>query len=93
MYCNNGEQSQDPRFHHSITGLRLTDDEDKQVAALLKGDYALESLPGMDLKTQVGYVSAILQTRRWYLVNNAYHETRRRSLSAIRFCATKAPWR
>jgi hypothetical protein len=42
----------------------LTHDEDKQTAALLKKNYALESLPGIDLKNKAGDVGAILRLNK-----------------------------
>jgi hypothetical protein len=53
--------------------LRLTDDEDKHIAALLKKNYALESLPNIDLDNKVGDVGAILRLNgagRRYLIED-----------------------
>jgi hypothetical protein len=61
-------------LRHSITHLRLTDNEDKQVTALLKKNYALERLPDVNLKHYVGDASAILRLNGEecrYLVNDA----------------------
>jgi hypothetical protein len=41
----------------------LTHDEDKQMAALLKKNYALESLPYIDPESEAGDVGAILRLR------------------------------
>jgi hypothetical protein len=51
----------------------LTHDEDKQMAALLKKNYALESLPGINLKNRASNVDAILRLNgagRRYLVQD-----------------------
>jgi hypothetical protein len=51
----------------------LTDDEDMQIAALLKKNYALERLPGINLKNQGSDVGAILrlnESGRRYLVQD-----------------------
>jgi hypothetical protein len=51
----------------------LTDDEDKQMASLLKKNYALESLPEIDLEDRVGDVGAILRlnaARLRYLIED-----------------------
>jgi hypothetical protein len=55
------------------TSLALTHDEDKQMAVLLKKNYALESLPHIDLKNEAGDVGAILQLNeagRRYLIED-----------------------
>jgi hypothetical protein len=57
--------------HYST--IRLTDDEDKQMAALLKKNYAMESLPNIDLENEAGDVGAILRLNeagRRYLVQD-----------------------
>jgi hypothetical protein len=57
-------------FHHDGDLLHLTDDEDKQMAVLLKKNYALEKLPDIN---QGGDVSAILRLNeagRRYLVQD-----------------------
>jgi hypothetical protein len=41
--------------------IQLTDDEDKHVAKFLKKNYALESVPGIDLENRAGDVGAILR--------------------------------
>jgi hypothetical protein len=55
--------------------LRLTDDEVKQMAALVKKDYVLESLPGIDLEKEAGDIGAILRLnaagRRYLIVNRS----------------------
>jgi hypothetical protein len=59
------------RFH-SFT-IRLTDDEDKHVVKIIKKNYALESLPEIDLENGAEDVGAILQLNaagRQYLVEN-----------------------
>jgi hypothetical protein len=53
--------------------LKLTGDEDKQMAALLKKNYAMESLPNIDLENEAGDVGAILRLNaagRRYLVQD-----------------------
>jgi hypothetical protein len=53
--------------------LCLTDDEDKQMATLLKKNYALESLPDIDLNNEAGDVGAILRLNgagRRYLIED-----------------------
>jgi hypothetical protein len=53
--------------------LTLTDDEDKQMAALLKKNYALERLPRINLKNRASDVGAILRLNaagRRYLVQD-----------------------
>jgi hypothetical protein len=55
--------------------LRLTDDENKQMAALLKRNYAMESLPDIDLGNKAGDLGAILQLNeagRRYLIEDGY---------------------
>jgi hypothetical protein len=50
------------RLHRFLTTTRLTEDESKQLAALLKKNYALECLPNVDLGDPVeADVSAILR--------------------------------
>jgi hypothetical protein len=54
-------------------GLTLTHDEDMQMAALLKKNYALESLPGINLKKRTNDVLSILRLNgvgRRYLVQD-----------------------
>jgi hypothetical protein len=53
--------------------LQLTDDEDKQMAALLRNNYAMESLPNIDLEDEARDVGAILRLNaagRRYLVQD-----------------------
>jgi hypothetical protein len=53
--------------------IQLTDDEDKHVAKFLKKNYALESVPGIDLENRAGDVGAILRLNaagRRYLVQD-----------------------
>jgi hypothetical protein len=53
--------------------LRLTVDEGKQMAALLKKNFAMESLPDIDLESQAGDVGAILRLNaagRRYLIED-----------------------
>jgi hypothetical protein len=54
--------------------LRLTDDEDKQMAALLTKNYSLENLPDMDLENEVRDVGTMLRLnvagRRYLLVQD-----------------------
>jgi hypothetical protein len=45
----------------STVKLHLTDDEDKEIAALLNKNYAVESLPDIDPENEAGDVSAILR--------------------------------
>jgi hypothetical protein len=55
--------------------LRLTDDKDKQMATLLKKNYALESLPDIDLDNEAGDVGAILRLNgagRRYLIEDGF---------------------
>jgi hypothetical protein len=50
-----------------------TPDEDKQMAALLQKNYAMESLPAIDLKNEAGDVGAILRLNeagRRYLIED-----------------------
>jgi hypothetical protein len=57
----------------SIGRLQLTDDEDKQMASLLRKNYALESLPDIDLEDRVGDAGAILRLNaagRRYLIQD-----------------------
>jgi hypothetical protein len=61
------------RLCHSVGRFQLTDDEDKQMASLLKKNYALESLPEIDLEDRVGDVGAILRlnaARLRYLIED-----------------------
>jgi hypothetical protein len=54
--------------------LRLTDDEGKQMVTLLKKNYAMESLPDIDLENEAGDVGAILRLNgagRRYLVDGS----------------------
>jgi hypothetical protein len=44
--------------------LRLTDNEDNQIAALPKKNYAMDSLPEINLENEFGDVSAILRLNR-----------------------------
>jgi hypothetical protein len=51
----------------------LTHDEGKKMAALLQKNYALETLPGIDLKNEAGDVGAILRLNeagRRYLIED-----------------------
>ena len=51
----------------------MNDDEDKQMAALLKKNYALERLPDIDLKIEAGDVGVIMRLNeagRRYLVQD-----------------------
>jgi hypothetical protein len=61
-------------FQRTITtAIRLTDDDDKRLAAVLKKNYALESLPDIDLENEARDVGAILrlnQAGRRYLVQD-----------------------
>jgi hypothetical protein len=53
--------------------LTLTDDEDKQMAALLQKNYAMESLPDIDLEKRPGNGGAILRPNkagRGYLIED-----------------------
>jgi hypothetical protein len=53
--------------------IHLTDDEDKDLATILQKNYALESLPGIDLDQGVGDVGAILRLNaagRRYLIED-----------------------
>jgi hypothetical protein len=53
--------------------IRLNEDEDKQIASLLKKNYALETLPDFDLEDRAGDVGAILRLNgagRRYLVQD-----------------------
>jgi hypothetical protein len=59
-------------FHHTER-LYLTDDEDKQMVSLLKKNYALESLPDIDLEKEAGDVGASLRLNkagRRYLIED-----------------------
>jgi hypothetical protein len=61
------------RFQRNGRLLRLTDDKDKQMAKILKQNYGLESLPGIDLENRAGDVGAILRLNkagRRYLVQD-----------------------
>jgi hypothetical protein len=58
---------------HRNGNLRLTDDEEKQMASLLKKNYSLESLPNIHLKNEAGEVGAILRLNaagRRYLIED-----------------------
>jgi hypothetical protein len=58
---------------HRFSTTQLTDDEDKQMAALLKKNYALESLPAINLKNRGSDVGTILRLNgagRRYLVED-----------------------
>jgi hypothetical protein len=58
---------------HNTGSLQLTDDEDIQIAAILKKNYALESLPNINLKNRASDVDAILRLNgagRRYLVQD-----------------------
>jgi hypothetical protein len=60
---------------HPCRKIRLTDDEDKQMAALLKKNYAMERLPEIDMENEVGDVCAILRLNeagRRYLVQDGF---------------------
>jgi hypothetical protein len=64
-------------FHNpgsvQLTDFQLTEDEDKQMAALLKKNYALESLPNINLRNWANDVGAILRLNgagRRYLVQD-----------------------
>jgi hypothetical protein len=69
-----------PRFTIQLTddenkhfAIQLTDDENKNAAKFLKKNYALESLPGIDLENRAGNVGAILRLNaagRRYLVQD-----------------------
>jgi hypothetical protein len=53
--------------------LQLNDDESKQIAALLKKNYALERLPDIDQKNEAGDIGAILRLNeagRRYLIED-----------------------
>jgi hypothetical protein len=57
----------------SLESLRLSEDEDKQMAALLKKNYALENLPNIDLQNRPSDVGTILRLNeagRRYLVED-----------------------
>jgi hypothetical protein len=59
----------------SFTLTTLTHDEDKQMAMLLKKNYALESLPGIDLKSEARDVGAVLRLNeagRRYLIEDGF---------------------
>jgi hypothetical protein len=60
------------RIYHSGS-FRLTDDEDKQMASVLKKNFALKSLPDIDWENEVGDVGAILRLNeagRRYLIED-----------------------
>jgi hypothetical protein len=60
------------RLHRFLT-TRLNEDESKEMASLLKKNYALESLPNIDMEDPVGDVGAILRLNaagRRYLVQD-----------------------
>jgi hypothetical protein len=50
--------------------LRLTDDEDKQMASLLKKNYALESLPRIGLVGDAGAILRLNEAGRRYLIQD-----------------------
>jgi hypothetical protein len=50
--------------------LRLTDDEDKQMAALLKKNYALERVPGIDRVGDAGAILRLNKAGRRYLIED-----------------------
>jgi hypothetical protein len=62
------------KFHpYKIGTIRLTDDEDKQMAKILKKNYALESLPDFYQKDLAGDADAILRLNaagRRYLIED-----------------------
>jgi hypothetical protein len=61
------------RIYHNIS-LR-TDDEDKQMASVLKKNFALKSLPDIDWENEVGDVGAILRLNevgRRYLIEDGF---------------------
>jgi hypothetical protein len=58
---------------HPFSTTQLTDDEDKQMTALLKKNYALESLPNIKLQNRASDVGAILRLNgagRRYLIED-----------------------
>jgi hypothetical protein len=60
-------------IYHIGSTLHLSNDEDKEMAVLLKKNYAMESLPDIDLHNEAGYVGAILRLNeagRRYLVQD-----------------------
>jgi hypothetical protein len=60
-------------LQHVSRSCHLTDDEDKRMASLLKKNYALESLPDINLKNEARDVGAILQLNgagRRYLIED-----------------------
>jgi hypothetical protein len=58
-------------FHHDGDLLHLDDDEDKQMAVLLKKNYTLESLPGIkDRGLDVGAILRLNAAGRRYLVQD-----------------------
>jgi hypothetical protein len=65
---------QDHHWHQNFDlKIRLTEDEDKQMAALLKKNFALERLSEIDLENEAGDVGAILRLNeagRRYLVQD-----------------------
>jgi hypothetical protein len=61
------------RVNRMLKQITLTHDEDLQMAALLKKNYALESLPGINLKKRASGADAILRLNgagRRYLVED-----------------------
>jgi hypothetical protein len=48
----------------------LTNDEDKQMAALLKKNYALEKLPGFNMQGDVGAILRLNEVGRRYLIED-----------------------
>jgi hypothetical protein len=58
-------------FHSST--IELTDDEEKHMVKILKKNYALESIPEIDLEDEAGDINAILRLNaagRRYLIEN-----------------------
>jgi hypothetical protein len=68
--------------------LQLTDDEDKQMAVLIKKKYAMESLPGIDLEKEARDVGAILRLngagRRYLIEDGSSISKGVKVLSAVR---------
>jgi hypothetical protein len=61
------------KLEHFDSSLTLTPDEDKHLAKILKKNYALESLPGIDLENEARDVGAILRLNgagRRYLIED-----------------------
>jgi hypothetical protein len=57
-------------FHHDGDPLHLTDHEDKQMAVLLKKNYALETLPDISQGGHVGAILRLNEAGRRYLVED-----------------------